>query len=147
MKKNLSYSYENPFPGTVAINGGWKFNNTLPADYAVASDINPGTPRFQNGTTNVTNVATNAASSLMRLANSANHDQDGQNVLFGDGHVEFTNNPFCGTQRDNIFTGRVGLTGASSIFLSGGSCSNNVVGVFTLRLRRQHPSSDRRLIC
>jgi prepilin-type processing-associated H-X9-DG protein len=40
----------------------------------------------------------------MKQANSNNHDGDGQNVLFGDGHVEFLQNPFVGVQRDNIFT-------------------------------------------
>jgi hypothetical protein len=25
-------------------------------------------------------------------------------VLFGDGHAEFVQNPFCGTKRDNIYT-------------------------------------------
>ena len=39
----------------------------------------------------------------MKQANSNNHDQDGQNVLYGDGHVEFQQNPFVGVQRDNIF--------------------------------------------
>jgi hypothetical protein len=27
-------------------------------------------------------------------------------VLYGDGHVEFQSNPFCGVQRDNIFARR-----------------------------------------
>ena len=36
----------------------------------------------------------------------ADHDQDGQNVLFGDGHADWQTNPFCGTQHDNIYTGR-----------------------------------------
>jgi prepilin-type processing-associated H-X9-DG protein len=40
----------------------------------------------------------------MKFANSNNHDGDGQNVLFGDGHVEFLQNPFVGVQRDNIFS-------------------------------------------
>jgi prepilin-type processing-associated H-X9-DG protein len=56
----------------------------------------------------------------MRLGNSANHEQDGQNVLYGDGHVEFQNNPFCGTQRDNIFTGRAGVSTQTNPFTKGG---------------------------
>jgi prepilin-type processing-associated H-X9-DG protein len=40
----------------------------------------------------------------MTLGNSNNHGKQGQNVLFGDGHVEFDNNPFAGTNRDNIYT-------------------------------------------
>jgi prepilin-type processing-associated H-X9-DG protein len=40
----------------------------------------------------------------IRHGNSFNHNQDGQNVLFGDGHVEFDQNPFVGVKRDNIYT-------------------------------------------
>ena len=40
----------------------------------------------------------------MQKANSRNHQGAGQAVLFGDGHVDFVQNPFCGTQRDNIYT-------------------------------------------
>lgn len=39
--------------------------------------------------------------------NSANHDDVGQSILFGDGHVDFTRNPYQGDQNDNIYT--VGL--------------------------------------
>jgi prepilin-type processing-associated H-X9-DG protein len=42
----------------------------------------------------------------MRGGNSANQGRDGQNVLYGDGHVEWTSNPFVGAQRDNIYTYR-----------------------------------------
>ena len=34
------------------------------------------------------------------------HRTDGQNVLFGDGHVSISNGPFVGTQRDNIYDDR-----------------------------------------
>jgi prepilin-type N-terminal cleavage/methylation domain-containing protein/prepilin-type processing-associated H-X9-DG protein len=121
-KKNLSYSYENPFPSSTAIAGGWKLNTSLPADYAVASDINPGSSVPNSTVTGPKGVDTSSASSLMRMGNSANHEQDGQNVLYGDGHVEFQNNPFCGTQRDNIFTGRAG-SNLTNPFSSGGEVS------------------------
>jgi len=118
--KNLSYSYENPFPTSTAISNGWRLNTSLPADYAVASDINPGLT-VPSTTFNVTSVPTSAAASTMRLANSANHEQDGQEVLYGDGHVDWSNNPFCGTQRDNIFTGRETGGVLTNPFSSGGS--------------------------
>ena len=50
----------------------------------------------------------------MKQGNSNNHDEDGQNVLYGDGHVEFTQNPFVGVQRDNIFARRSLGTGFTS---------------------------------
>ncbi len=46
----------------------------------------------------------------MARGNSNNHGNEGQEVLYCDGHVEFQNTPFCGPQRtgenarDNIFT-------------------------------------------
>jgi len=123
-QKNLSYSYENPFANTTAISNGWQLKNP-DATYAIVSDMNPGSS-VPNGTgKNVTTVATTDASSNMRMANSPNHQQDGQNVLFGDGHAEWENNPFCGTQHDNIFTGWGGTSSANSStgypFISGGS--------------------------
>jgi type II secretory pathway pseudopilin PulG len=123
LHKNLSYSYQCPYGSAIAISGNWKLTTSLPADYAVASDINPGVS-VPSTTINVCNVSTNAPASQMRLANSANHEQDGQQVLYGDGHVDWSNNPFCGTQRDNIYTGRIASTGAAQTtpFSTGGAC-------------------------
>jgi len=106
--KNLSYSYENPYPDTSAVSGGFKLNNSVSAEFAVASDINPGT---SGNNDNVFAVTTQSSARDMKQGNSNNHDEDGQNVLFGDGHVDFTQNPFVGVQRDNIYTRRSGATG------------------------------------
>lgn len=98
---NLSYSYANPFPSSTALGSGYKLNNSLSPDFAVAADMNPGI----TGTGNlVTVVRTASPSSQMRYGNSNNHDRDGQNVLYGDGRVEFQQSPFVGVNRDNIFT-------------------------------------------
>jgi prepilin-type processing-associated H-X9-DG protein len=55
--------------------------------------------------------------SLLRLANdlwkpynSFNHKQEGQNVLFGDGHVDFVKKPIVGVNYDNIYTAQSGFT-------------------------------------
>jgi hypothetical protein len=37
-------------------------------------------------------------------ANSDNHDGKGQNVGYGDTHVEFQKDPYAGDSQDNIFT-------------------------------------------
>ncbi len=37
-------------------------------------------------------------------ANTVNHDGKGQNVLYGDGHVDFQFNAFAAGGQDNIFT-------------------------------------------
>src|SRR4051812_7690860 len=98
--KNLSYSYQDPFPGTSAIGAGFKFNNTLGAEFAVAADMNPGTTNGDN-----IYLPNNTSSAKdMRNANSNNHDKDGQNILYGDGHVAWESNPFVGVNRDHIYT-------------------------------------------
>jgi len=103
LTKNLSYSYQNPYPSSTAIGSGFKLNNSISAEFAVGSDINPGT----SGTDDNVLLPNNTSSAKdMKFANSNNHDGDGQNILFGDGHVEFLQNPFVGVQRDNIFTRR-----------------------------------------
>jgi prepilin-type N-terminal cleavage/methylation domain-containing protein/prepilin-type processing-associated H-X9-DG protein len=109
--KNLSYSYANPYPSTTAISSGYKMNSSLSPEFAVAADINPGANNTGSGATAAGkngSITTASAGSEMRGGNSANHGRDGQNVLYGDGHVEWTSNPFVGTQRDNIYTQRNG---------------------------------------
>jgi prepilin-type N-terminal cleavage/methylation domain-containing protein/prepilin-type processing-associated H-X9-DG protein len=106
--KNLSYSYENPYPDQNAISSGFKLNNSISAEFAVAADMNPGS---SGNNDNVFAVTTTSSAREMKLGNSNNHDEDGQNVLYGDGHVEFTQNPFVGVQRDNIYTRRSSSTG------------------------------------
>jgi prepilin-type processing-associated H-X9-DG protein len=70
------------------------------AEFAVAADVNPGV----GGGYDVTAVNENSKASDMQKANSPNHQGAGENVLYGDGHVEFQQNPFCGTKRDCIYT-------------------------------------------
>ena len=99
--KNLSYSYQQPFPNTSAIGSGWKLNNSISAEYAIGADMNPGTTGNND---NVLAVNVSSSAKDMKQGNSNNHDEDGQNVLYGDGHVEWQQNPFVGPQRDNIYT-------------------------------------------
>jgi prepilin-type processing-associated H-X9-DG protein len=99
-EESLSYSMANPYPSKDAINSGFKWNNTLGPEFATAADMNPGKVEGQD----VTKVDVNFKQADIRLGNSLNHRADGQNVLYGDGHVEFQQNPFCGIKRDNIYT-------------------------------------------
>ncbi len=86
------------------MDAGYKVNFQSPAEMAVAGDINPGVDELL--TTN-----SDADADAMKKINSPNHSGDGQNVLYADGHVEFVNNPFCGIERDNIYTyGKSGPT-------------------------------------
>jgi len=103
IQNNLSYSYADPYPDTNALGGGYMMVQGLEPTFAVCADINPGTSG-NSGNDNVMAPNTSSSGQSMRLGNSNNHGKDGQNVLYGDGHVEFQNNPFCGTSRDNIYT-------------------------------------------
>jgi len=114
--KNLSYSYQNPYASVTAIGSGWKLNNAISAEYAVASDINPGT--FGNNDY-VAKVNVTSSAKDMKGGNSNNHDEDGQNVLYGDGHVEWQQNPFVGPNRDNIFTAMATQDATTGVYTYG----------------------------
>jgi prepilin-type processing-associated H-X9-DG protein len=100
-RKNLSYSYENPYPSDDAVKRGFHLDNTIGAEFAVASDMNPG---IAGKGQNVLAVTPTSSAQQMKQANSPNHDGDGQNILYGDGHVSWESNPFVGVNRDNIYT-------------------------------------------
>jgi prepilin-type processing-associated H-X9-DG protein len=76
----------------------------LKFDFAVLADKNPGT----GGGQNVTGPAYDAGPFALAKANSNNHGQAGQNVLYADGHVQFQPTPYCGVGegavRDNIYS-------------------------------------------
>ncbi len=111
-KKNLSYSFQNPYPNESAVKLDWKFDNTLGSEFAVAADISPGTSGQGD---NVFGPTATSSAKDMRAANSNNHDKDGQNILYGDGHVAWESNPFVGVNRDNIYTTSDGKIAASSV--------------------------------
>jgi len=117
IQRNLSYSYQNPYANSNAISTGFRLNNSITSEFAVASDINPGDPQSSPGGSNdnVSAVTTTSSARDMKQGNSNNHDEDGQNILYGDGHVSFEQNPFVGVQRDNIFTTK----NASTAFTGG----------------------------
>jgi prepilin-type processing-associated H-X9-DG protein len=95
--QHLSYSYQNPYPTKEAIAAGWKLNNAITAEFAVAADMNSGVDALMK-------VPIAAGVDAARVGNSPNHGGDGQNVLYGDGHVEFTGHPYVGVAGDNIYT-------------------------------------------
>jgi prepilin-type N-terminal cleavage/methylation domain-containing protein/prepilin-type processing-associated H-X9-DG protein len=101
--QNLSYSYACPYPDQYALGSGYKMVQGLEPTFAVAADINPGTTG-NSGNDNVMNPTTSSSGQAQKYGNSNNHGKDGQNVLYGDGHVEFQNTCFCGVSRDNIYT-------------------------------------------
>lgn len=107
--KNLSYSMINVYPNNAAINNGYKANATTGAEIAIAADINPAGSTTYDG---LTRVNENSSAKDMQKSNSPNHQGQGENVLYGDGHCEFQANPFCGQLRDCIYTNSGSTNGA-----------------------------------
>ena len=98
--RNCSYSIENMYPQTQGVNDGFRWTNTLKADFAMAADINPGKSGV---TSDPTAVRTTSSAKDQQKGNSPNHQRQGQNVLYGDGHVEFEQTAFAGFNQDNIY--------------------------------------------
>jgi prepilin-type N-terminal cleavage/methylation domain-containing protein/prepilin-type processing-associated H-X9-DG protein len=103
--KNLSYSMANMYPATPSVSLGYRWNSSLGPEFAVAADYNPGTNTgTATGGAQASSLTTGSTAAQMKGGNSANHDKEGQNVLYGDGHVEFQQNALVGVLRDNIYT-------------------------------------------
>jgi len=92
---NLSYSMANPFPSNTAVGLGYKLNGNVTADFALAADRNDGSV--------ATAVSASSPATNQKLMNSKNHEQEGQNVLYNDGHVEWVTTTWVGANKDCIF--------------------------------------------
>ena len=95
--KHLSYSYSSPFSNAT----GYGMVDFQPAQFAIMADMNPGTAGDGD---DVTAPAFDAPPLEMAKANSNNHEEAGQSVLYADMHVEFRKDPYCGVGGDNIYT-------------------------------------------
>jgi hypothetical protein len=105
----VSYSIQNMYPSQDAINAGWKWNSAISPDFAIVADLNPGGKA-------VATVTPSSPPEEMSQANSRNHGGAGQNVLYGDFHVEWRLTPFAGrtlpdNNVDNIYCRRSGAPG------------------------------------
>jgi prepilin-type N-terminal cleavage/methylation domain-containing protein len=108
--KDFSYSFANPYPGdfgTGPLDDTYTYRPSDPGDLALAADRNDG-DRWS------TMNPDDARSKIMPM-NSSNHRRKGQNVLFNDQSVRWSDTPFVGHNRDNIWTradqtkGKVGI--------------------------------------
>jgi len=98
LNKVVSYSFVNVYPSNTAIATGYKtFIHAFSSDFATAADIGPSYATWEN-------IVTGVPRSTVILGNSKNHDQDGQNVLYADGHAEFQQTSLCGANNDCIYT-------------------------------------------
>jgi len=120
LNKNMSYSFVNVYPTNTAIANGYKtFITAFSSDFATAADIAPTAPAVT-----WPNLTVGVARSTVIQGNSKNHDQDGQNVLYADGHAEFQQTPLCGANNDCIYTRAAGTqttNGASTAGVASGT--------------------------
>jgi len=134
--KNVSYSFVNVYPTTTAIGLGYKtFITAFSSDFAVAADVSPASAGQAGADAALSGCTVGAARSVMIKGNSKNHDQDGQNVLYADGHAEFQQTPLCGTQNDNIYTANsvsssnLSTNGSSTTGTDPQHASDSVLGI------------------
>jgi len=98
--KHCSYTYHFPY-------GPNRLTSSSDPGMAVAADRNPWlaapgyTARFAKDFRLFTPGGSRKA---VKFGNAIQHHQDGQNVLFMDGHTSFEKTPACGVNDDNIYT-------------------------------------------
>jgi prepilin-type N-terminal cleavage/methylation domain-containing protein/prepilin-type processing-associated H-X9-DG protein len=122
---NLSYSLAAPYPSPAGAAEGFVWKNTINSEFALAADINPGTRGGSNPPNNVVGPRHDASARQMAAANSNNHRNKGQNVLYADGHVEFQPTPYCGALHSNGFRDHIYTAGAGD----GGICDDTALPV------------------
>lgn len=108
---NLSYSVTNMFPPLKAVKMGWKWRSDANAGFAIMADLNPGERYPGSCVVTVSGLwggtgpqTPSDGEYFQRRANSRNHQRQGQNVLYADGHVTWNSTAFCGFNQDNIYT-------------------------------------------
>jgi prepilin-type processing-associated H-X9-DG protein len=94
---HCSYSYHMPF-------SQYALKTESDPGMAVAADRNPwqNSPSYTAKTMGFFNP--DGGREAVKAGNAIAHQEDGQNVLFMDGHVGFEKIPFCGVNDDNIYT-------------------------------------------
>jgi len=103
-QKHCSYTYHIPF-------GLYALTTSNEPGFAVAADRNPwivspaaAAQDFTQFKPDVTYGGTMGTSDQAKKGNAIAHQNDGQNVLFLDGHVEFAKRSYCSIEDDNIYT-------------------------------------------
>ncbi len=131
--QTMTYSMNCMFPGSTAISTNWRWGNSIssPSDFAICADMNPGNAGGANPANKVTAVTHSSSSRDMSQGNSNNHKNQGQNVLYADGHVLFQASPFCGAPlpvttgtafNDNIYSARTALEEGGAVTSSSFPC-------------------------
>lgn len=117
--EQLTYSIASAYPSPAAQAEGFRWGTATKSAFAIIGDMNPGTRGGSRPPNNSAGPKHNAPQSQMRAANSNNHGNRGQNVAFNDGHVIFSDTPYCGAVHpttgipDNIYTAGTGDNGTT----------------------------------
>jgi len=94
---HCSYAYHSPF-------GRYALSKAAPPGVAVAADRNPWLMSPAGQAKDFAKFNPAGDREAVKTGNSASHENEGQNVLFKDGHAAFETVPFCGVNEDNIYT-------------------------------------------
>jgi len=119
--KHCSYTYHMPF-------GLYALTTSNEPSMAVAADRNPWLKSPAAEAAKWTDFRPDVpgsgyatgSSDTAKKGNAIAHQNDGQNVLFLDSHVEFAKRAYCSIEDDNIYTISRGLTGGADIYGVGG---------------------------
>ncbi len=113
--KYVSYCMQNPFFSTGSVNASSQAGKPVAADrnpWIASADgkfiTTPGTganaPQLLVKGSGTGSIWETATADNKKGATSSAHQQEGQNVLFNDGHVSFEKTVVCGVETDNIYT-------------------------------------------
>ncbi|MEN6333552.1 MAG: type II secretion system protein [Phycisphaerales bacterium] len=112
--KSCSYSYHSPF-------GSYALTTSSEPGFAVAADRNPFIVSPAGAAADLTKFipdqagTTGGTSESAKLGNAVAHQNEGQNVLFLDAHVDFEKRSYCSIEDDNIYLISSSTTGGGSI--------------------------------
>lgn len=95
--RHCSYTYHMPF-------GLYALTNSFLPGVAVAADRNPWIMSPAAEAKNMAQFNPTGTIDQQKYGNSVSHKEDGQNVLFMDGHVYFEKRAYCAINDDNIYT-------------------------------------------
>ena len=116
--KCVSYSYQLPYLTSSSGSEVHPADGTSSPANGILADRNPwfNTPALTDGGTAPTSIDADSFIDVaciilfestvpheVEVGNSAAHDREGQNVLFGDNHVDFAKRPDIATRYDNIY--------------------------------------------
>ncbi|MFB0552458.1 MAG: hypothetical protein ACETWQ_04000 [Phycisphaerae bacterium] len=95
--KHCSYAYQMPY-------GLYRLTLSSEPGMAVAADRNPWIDSTAAEAKDIRFFNPDGGRESVKAGNAVAHENEGQNVLFVDGHVSFEKSPACGINDDNIYT-------------------------------------------